>query len=132
MASLMKLFTYTGVRMPIIIIRYRQGCKIIIVLTFCNQFSFETILFSIESKGFKIQIQPIKGPARNILIFHLIVNLTVIIICQIDHEASIFFLKKITQVTGIDQNPATRLKQLAQPSKKCGNIYKINSFKFCN
>ena len=69
------------------------------MLAFIEEFGLEAGLFCIIGQGVKIHIQPIERFSLYILILHLIVDLTIIVIGKVYHEASILFLIKIFEVT---------------------------------
>ena len=69
------------------------------MLAFGNKFSLEAVLFSIICKGVEIEIKPVKRLSDTTLVLHLIVKLTILIICKVNHQTSILFLEEISQVT---------------------------------
>lgn len=68
------------------------------MLTFIEEFGLEAGLFCIIGEGIKIHIEPVERLTKNILVLHLVVYLTIIIISQIDHHTSVFFLIQIAEV----------------------------------
>ena len=68
------------------------------MLAFIEEFGLEAGLFCIIGEGVKIHIEPVERLTKNILVLHLVVYLTIIIISQIDHHTSVFFLIQIAEV----------------------------------
>ena len=68
------------------------------MLAFRYEFCAETVFFCIICKGVEIEIKPVKRLSDNILVLHLVVKLAIIFISKVDHDASILFFEKISQV----------------------------------
>ena len=66
-----------------------------------SQLCFEAIFGSIDAQGLKVDIEPVKGVAFDILVLHLEVYLSVVITGKVDNNTAIFLFEQLAQVAGI-------------------------------
>ena len=69
--------------------------------TLFHQLCFEAIFGSIDAQGLKVDIEPVKGVAFDILVLHLEVYLSLVITGKVDNNTAIFLFEQIAQVAGI-------------------------------
>ena len=69
--------------------------------TLFHQLCFEAIFGSIDAQGLKVDIEPVKGVAFDILVLHLEVYLSLVITFKVDNNTAIFLFEQIAQVAGI-------------------------------
>ena len=68
------------------------------MIAFSDDFRAESVFFRMICKGVEVEIKPVKRLSFDILVLHLIVKLSVIIVCKVYHQTSILFFKKIPQI----------------------------------
>ena len=66
--------------------------------TLFHQLCFEAVFGSIDAQGLKVDIEPVKGVAFDILVLHLEVYLSVVITGKVDNNTAIFLFEQIAQV----------------------------------
>ena len=93
-----------------------------------DQFGREAGLLRVECKGVEVDIEPVERFPEDVLVLHLIVQLAVVIVCQIDHEAAVLFLEEIAQVAGIDKDTAILRKQFLHSFEECRHIIQATDY----
>ena len=68
------------------------------MLAFIEEFGFKAGLFCVMGQGIEVHIEPVERLSLYILILHLIVDLAVIVACQVYLKAAVFFLIEILEV----------------------------------
>ena len=68
------------------------------MISFCDYFRTESVFFRMICKGVEVEIKPVKSFSFDILVLHLIVKLSVIIVCKVYHQTPVLFFKKIPQI----------------------------------
>ena len=94
--------------------------------TLFHQLCFEAVFGSIDAQGLKVDIEPVKGVAFDILVLHLEVYLSVVITGKVDNNTAIFLFEQIAQVAGILLNTASRPEQQLHLPEKIRQILQFS------
>ena len=93
--------------------------------TLFHQLCFEAVFGSIDAQGLKVDIEPVKGVAFDILVLHLEVYLSVVITGKVDNNIPICSFKLIDQLVGSQYSAASRPDQRLQLPENISHVLQL-------